>query len=424
MPDRRALIIGHWGPEGSPGPTRQRVKGFTGRLERILAPDGRYPFHAISARHGPPQTLLNPGKADVIRLLADEADGIDRESVLLVYYIGHSRPNGEHDLDLTLRYDKTSDRYSIITLSTLLREISDAGFRQLILVLDSCHSGRSAQTIAQFPNYFAMFAAGSNYAFNANFTDRILTVLEAPPRGRDQRISRRHGGFTYNKLFEIARGSLLELATPGYRQEPVCAGGMGDVLLAEAPPQVADGYNHFASRRTIYGRIYTTTLTVRETRGTAPEIIQRLEQHPAFLLNQDEATGERRPLSRDRILTYLDFLRRIDFAHIEAGHWLLTPTGEEALDEARYNALLIRGIDEHLLGEEVTLADIDWAAQELLIDQIPPTAKNIRDRLLQKRKSLPLDETIKLGLTALPTTGRFMKSSADALFPSERALGV
>lgn len=424
MADRRALLIGHWGAEAAPGPTRQRVRGFVTRLEKALSPDGRYPFHSLRSRLEPTAALFNPTRASLTELIADQAQGITGETVLLLYYLGHSRAKGENDLELTLRYDKSSDRYTYITVSSLLRDIKDAGIRNLILVLDSCHSGRCVDVVAEFPNYFAMFATGSNYAFNANFTEEILDTIEALPRARDQRISRRHKGFTYNKLFEISRGALLAHSEQreDYKQEPSCAGGLGDMLLAEAPPRIGKEYNRYAGRRTIYGRIYTVLMQLSQGRQSTQSLLAALAANPAFLLSLDEATGERRPLKTERLLTYLNFMQRVGFAEHGENQWSLTDLGQKALAEDRYNTELIAAIDRELLGSAVKLEDIDWAANELLVDQIPPSAKNIADRLLQKRKILILDDTVKLGLQALTMTGRFMKSSADALFPSERTL--
>jgi hypothetical protein len=58
---------------------------------------------------------------------------------------------------------------------------------------------------------------------------------------------------------------------------------------------------------------------------------------------------------------------------------------------------------------------------ELLLDMIPPTPIRLKDRSAMKGKLLGLDVATRVAIQLLPSTGRFLKGAADAIYPS--ALG-
>ncbi|MFN3878124.1 MAG: hypothetical protein ACK4MH_07090 [Brevundimonas sp.] len=422
MPDHRALIIGHWGLENEPGPSYQRIQGLASRLERAIGLESRYRFSSLEDREKSPNVLFNPERARIVSLLSDQVARVSENTLLMVHYVGHSRPKGDHDLDLTLRHDKKSDRKFYLSVSRLLEDVREAGFKKFILSIDSCHSGRCERVVASFPNIFAMFGTGSNYAFEANFSERLIATLERPAQRQDQRISRRHGGVTLKKVFELSRASIIAdgVNKSGYKQEPTSFGSLGDEVILAAPPQVPAGFHPFAGRRTIYGRMWTAMQLLAESPRSGEEVIDNLQLNADFKLADDGITG--RYVSRDRLQIYLDFLLRVRFAVAPEGKWQLTEKGREVVSGARFNAELIEAIDSFVFGSDVNLDRVDEVSRELISDMLPPTPKNIRERLLMGGTPFELDDVTKLAFTILPTTGRFMRSSVDSLFPSELAL--
>lgn len=424
MSDRRALIIGHWGLENEPGPSHQRIQGLAARLERAIGLESRYKFSSLEDDKKSPNVLFNPERAQIVSLLSDQAARVLDDTLLMVHYVGHSRPKGDHDLDLILRHDKKNDRKFYLSVSRLIEDVQEAGFKKLILSIDSCHSGRCEYVVAKFPNVYAMFGTGSNYAFGANFSEKLIATLERPAQRQDQRVSRRHGGVTLRKVFELSRASIIAdgVDKSGYKQEPVAVGTLGDEVILAAPPQVPEGVHPFAGKRTVYGRLRTVMQLMVEGSNSSEELIDKLRIHADFRLSATEDGNAGRYISTDRLQVYLDFLLRVRFAVAPGGIWQLTEKGREVVSGIRFNAELIDAIDAYIFGAEVNLGMVDDVSRDLISDMLPPTPRNIRERLLMGGTPFKLDDVTKLAFTILPTTGRFMRSSVDSLFPSELAL--
>jgi len=255
MPDRRAIIIGSWLAKGRNRPTPQRIRGLTDRWTRIFD-SNRYGYRSVNDPTTAPVPFLNPRHSQILELL-ENARQIGPETELLLYFVGHSVSLGEHDLNLILGTgEEGADR--MVALSTILSEIRQTGISRMICILDTCHAGRSRTTFSALRDQaFAMFASGTAYAFEANFSDGLLQAFEQPIRKNDQRIDRRSGGVTYQKLFQEARRRLRQTASAsGIIQEPVCFGDLGGTVIEPAPRVIGDEYSEFALSRTIYGRLF------------------------------------------------------------------------------------------------------------------------------------------------------------------------
>lgn len=418
--DRRLLIIGHWGPDGTT-PHHSRVQGIVGRLQKVLGPDGRYPFRPMSGEEGPPDFLYNPSDGEVTAKLADEPNGVTENTLLFLYYVGHAVCAEGNDLRLRLRYKSKEGVPTHKNLSTLLNQVRDAGFKKLVLSLDCCHAGRTIGLTDKFPiSSFAMLGTGKGYAFNCDFSESILSTLERSPSKRDQRIDRARKGFTYERLFEGARAPFV-LRSGGSPQIPQRHdGGLQFELLAEAPVSMTIDYNPLVPKRTVYGRIFVGLELLRDNSILKLEFPNAIKSRNEFLIERRDG-GDSRYLRPERALEYCEFLLKSGLAKEDASVLRLSELGEQAL-ASQFNQVLLQAISEHILPETVEYADLDEAVDSLIKDMIPPTPAMIAERLLIQGKSISLDSSTRIAMLALPSTGRFLKSAADALFPSDPEL--
>jgi hypothetical protein len=263
---------------------------------------------------------------------------------------------------------------------------------------------------------FAMFGTGDTYAFEANFSDGLLRAFEQPFHKNDQRIDRRAGGMTYQKVFEEARRRVISGSSK--EQDPKCFGDYGAELLLKAPVSVPDAFNIFASARSVYGRAFRLLQIIDEKNPTFDVLRNAVRRDAIFLLRHDPA-GNDRYLSNERLSEYLDFLRKANWVVQPKGRFELTASGQDALNQKSFNRLLRNTIETKILSNGITFDFLDDIVKELLVDMIPPTPIKIKDRTGMKGKVLRLDVATRLALQLLPSTGRFAKGAADAIYPSE-----
>jgi hypothetical protein len=118
---------------------------------------------------------------------------------------------------------------------------------------------------------------------------------------------------------------------------------------------------------------------------------------------------------------YLDFLRKANWVVHPKGRFELTESGQEATKRETFNKTLRDVIEEKIFSDGVTFEFLDEIVMELLSDMIPPTPIRLKDRSAMKGKLLSLDVATRVAIQLLPSTGRFLKGAADAIYPS--ALG-
>jgi hypothetical protein len=417
--DRRALIVGSWLAQGRDRPSPQKVRSITDRWAKVFAEDA-YGFRALTNPDAAPEPLHNPKSSELLTQFEDAA-GLTSDTELLVYFLGHSVSDGATDLKLILGIGPEGlDR--TISLSWLLNTIrQQTEIQKLVVILDTCHAGRTREVLrVDGFNVFAMFATGDTYAFDANFSDGLLRTLEQSVQKSDQRIDRRAGGITYKKVFEHARRRvLLAPEKGGGGQDPRCFGDYETAVLLPVEVSVPTSYNSFASSRSIYARMFRLLGIIKELGPTDAELREAIDREDIFVLRKDDGNGNARALSTERLDDYLDFLRRVRWLAQPKGRFQLTNEGQGALEDLFFNRLLLDAIEEHILGENVTFAFLDSVVKELLDDMIPPTPARIKERAAMKGVVLNLNGSTRLGLQLLPSTGKFLKGSADAIYPSE-----
>ncbi len=415
MVSRRALVIGSWLAQGRDRPSPQKVKSLTDRWARLFAED-IYKFRSLSDPAAPPSPLLNPRSTDIIEQL-DEAKGLSADTELLIYFVGHSISDGETDLKLILGTNGEGlDR--TVSLSWLLNSIRQhTPVRKLVVILDTCHAGRTREAFrVDGFDVFAMFATGSAYAFEADFSDSLLRAFEQRVQKSDQRIDRRAGGITYRKIFEEARRRVL-LAR---NQDPNCFGDYADTVLLPVSTKISSEYNEFAAGRSIYARLNRLLQLVGKLRPTLDELREAVDREDIFVLRKGDE-GAHRTISTDRLSDYIDFSRKVRWVVQPGGRYHLTQEGERALNDLYFNRLLLEAIEEYILPPGSGFAFLDRVVKELLYDMIPPTPVRIKDRAAMLGTVIELDEATRLALQLLPSTGQFLKGSADAIYPSEYA---
>ena len=423
--DRRALLIGHWSKFHGSGPSSRRVEGLMSRWEQILDHSGSYPFTSITKKSNAGKRLLNPQKSTLYKTLVDDPTGVTDDTLLLLYYLGHSLTSGENDLELYLNVSE-EERKTIVLLSELIKLVEEGGFKKLILILDSCHVGHGEAVVRNAPiPHYTMLATGDSYAFDANFSESLIRTLERPPHRNDQRIDRKHQGFTYRTLFEstyaniMRRAEIREIPV----QSPKAFGELGDEVLRPAPPIVPRGYSSLANDRTVYGRIFLCLNIISERSLSPNGLFHSIRQNTAFRIKKKNYDDEKDVfLSGDRIRTYLSFIRQCGFVAVEKGKLVLTQQGEKAADEGHYNRCLVDAIEQRVLPSGVTLELLNEIVHELLENLVPATPIQIQERAHMKRFSFPLTDELRMALLVLPMTGHFLKGTSDALYPSESML--
>jgi hypothetical protein len=129
--------------------------------------------------------------------------------------------------------------------------------------------------------------------------------------------------------------------------------------------------------------------------------------------------GKDRFVSPERLNDYLDFLLMAKWIVRPSQKYVLTAVGESACNRETFNRSLLRSIETEVLLDGVDFELLDSLIKALLLDMIPPTPIKIKDRAGMKGKLLKLDSATRLAIQLLPSTGQFMKGTADTIFPSE-----
>jgi hypothetical protein len=73
----------------------------------------------------------------------------------------------------------------------------------------------------------------------------------------------------------------------------------------------------------------------------------------------------------------------------------------------------------YVLPSQLTLHMLEGAVKGLLTSLIPPTPVRIRDWFERQGIVVDLTSELRVALQILPSTGQFLKGSADAIFPGE-----
>ena len=143
-----------------------------------------YGYRALKNKQSMPKPVHNPKLSDLVDQIVT-ADSVNADTELLIHFVGHSISVGEDDIDLILGMNKKGgdDRY---------------------------------------------LERGARSAFDASFSDGVLSALELDIKKNDQRIDRQADGITYMKIFEDARRKVIGTNST---KKPQYYGDYGDELI-------------------------------------------------------------------------------------------------------------------------------------------------------------------------------------------------
>jgi hypothetical protein len=231
------------------------------------------------------------------------------------------------------------------------------------------------------------------------------------------RIDLRAGGMTYAKIFEVARVPFVGIREDGeYKQQPDSFGTLGSAVLLEAPPTVPDEYSPYASARSIYGRLFSIIKLVERQAISEEHLVSEIRREASFLIRRGLG-DEEQYVSRDRIRQYIGFMRKSGFIVSRGDALELSERGLRAAMAGSFNRVVLETIETDIL--PVPMSELDDIIKDLLENMIPTTPSKIQERAQMKGVEFALDDVVRLAMQILPTTGRFMKGSADSLFPAE-----
>lgn len=187
--------------------------------------------------------------------------------------------------------------------------------------------------------------------------------------------------------------------------------------MIDAPPIVNDAFNEFTSGRTVYGRLHTLLKIIHDKNPSAQQLRGAVHKSNDFILARSEEGT--RHISSTRIADYLEFLRRARWIIQPNGRFQTTEEGRLACDDMYFNRRLLAAIEEQVLPEDFSLSFLDQIIKVLLDNMIPPTPVRIKERAAMNGKVLQLDQAVRVALQVLPSTGRYLKGSSDAIYPAE-----
>lgn len=411
--DRRALIIGSWHTGVKPNPNR--VKGTVKKLKDLFSSQGGYPFSSIRNKNDESDLLINPRFSDIIHLIEDPDDDYTADTTVIIYFIGHSISHEQNDLKISLQENPRGSP-KFVSLNYILQTLTQHGIKNLVLFLDTCHAGRTGETVANFQGECLLItSSGTSYSFDANFSNRLIEVLQREPHRADQRVDRSKEAITFKRVYEVTRARMMQLDGLDEQSLPHIFGELSQDILRAAPALVPTGRNKFASSRTIYGRVFEILNLLKDAPLNRAELMNAIGTQSSFILSNEDG----RFVSSSRIDDYLGFLIKADLVIKPSQHYILSEEGSNCANEDQFNKLILSAIDDKILPSDVSLTEINDCVVDLLNDMLQPSPSNITERLAMRGKSLSLDQAKRIAFEVLPFTGRFSKGSASAIYPSD-----
>jgi Peptidase C13 family len=421
--NRQAIIIGCWETTGRLSePSETKIRKRVEEWKILLTSHG---FSSFDSRYCELIGMLNPHAIDVVQLFNGDFSCTTENTELLLYFVGHGESYGDKDLHLILGVNQSREHISESLNRLLERLYRNTKVKNVIMIIDSCFSSRACdlQILDSRRDTTFVMTASNAYAYNCSFSDYMLEAFKIPSSKKAELIDKFHGGITYERLFEYARGNMLKSKDSQIAcMRPKSSGNYGSHLFIECPVVTGNGYRDDVSKRSIYGRIYTLLQFIQTSKMPTYDVIDDFRcNNPIFIINS-HTENDGRCVSKSRLDDYLEFLERVNFIHrTENGIYFTTELGNQACLKEKFNGLLLSGIESDIL--KFRLSDIDNVIKSLLRDMLVPTPSKIRNRALMNGKLLPLDNVVRLAFHVLPMTGRFLRGSDDTIFPPDLLIG-
>lgn len=387
-------------------------------MEEVLTSLGDYSF--AWADNDKPRILKDKSRSQILSVL-EKIDDPPRDSLFLLYYFGHGffGNNGNLCLSLPGVSATNSEQY---TLQSLVQEIIGRGFKRVIIIVDSCHSGFAHQTISISNNidYFLMPSTGTGYShFDENggkFTRALSDALSIKNRKKLRDPGK--DGVTFSTWFDYARGEVEKSS-----QAPVSSGSLGDEILVESEIIPPAHRNFSAPLRSVYTKLYYILEVLYDGERTLDQIAEEIDRQElaAFKITVNHE-GEliEGYVSRSKLLEYLNILAGVKFIvqNKDNSAWALSQSGKEAVQNSGqlYNEKLVTGIFDWLpgrLSKKVLIKILSDLATKCQL----PNIRNIERVLVEKNISWFDRKKLRHSLRLLSYAGVIQRGSIDTYFP-------
>ncbi len=415
---RRALIVGQW-PIGSVlGPKSQTVQALLRRWDVATSAGGVFPCFGINGTAEGNRTFENISWVEFVRLIEDAPHKRNDEDLLFFYFFGHALPGkvGEANLEFKGREEKSA---SYRSSAEVIREIERLEFDRVVVVIDSCHAGRTRPSFYD-PSvaHFFCSSTGTRYTQNAEFTDTFLTELERPIRRNDFRIDFENGGITIEKLVGRCK---VQLRRRGVQDTdlPRTSGDLFNTVIRQVSGSISSEFNRLAATSSVYGRAHSLIEFISKNDIREEQLFGRLGELKGFRIRKGRGEGaEDEFVGRERITEYINFLESLEWITRDAGRLGCTSRGREAAVKEMFNECLLEDIERSLLAPEITLQRLKASVLELTSNSISASPSNIREFLEENGTILELSTNVRLALNLLRSSGLFLSGGAEALYPS------
>ncbi len=334
------------------------------------------------------------------RVARGSEDCAKSRGLLLVYYFGHARLQGD-DVAFAHPSGKKGDR-DFLPFEQLLTAISYGGATKVLIILDCCYAGAGAFALARRDFRYCLMACTTDSSrawYNDNierppigyFTESILDGLS----NQEAAVSATNDSINVMTLFRFAQRITKE-KTDG-RQDAVLIGTLDETLTEYSPvPVIISGVTTDAPAKSGYCKLLAVVSALGKSRvDTVQELHRRVlhKYREAFMTPFKEPDGRitERPVQAGVLRRYVSFLRAV--GAVDDEEIMLTVSGMQLTADHRrsYNERLLRLLDLYLSRFGLTREAVRTTMQKILERRSLTTRVNVLTDLARISR-LPLDQ--------------------------------
>jgi hypothetical protein len=392
------------------------IQAITEALTRLGSYSFTWPKSTVPERIGGNRTAVSH-KLDSFRtqkVIPTEDD------IFLLYYFGHGIIKN-NQLCLSFEQLNLSGDTSPYTLSSVLVDVKNIGFRKIIIILDCCHSGNAEGSVNIALSDVAhclLTAASSSWAhFSASgglFTQALARALSYKNVVRNPR----YGGITFESWFQFVKEE-LEAAN----QSPRATGSLLKEILVPAELEIVKSLNERAPRKSLYYKIYSVLDVLARTYKTLDIIYSEIGQMrpPEFLISGvTDGRVSVRLITINKIREYLSLASALGFAENDGSQkWRITALGREARAGAgsEFNAHLVERVEMQLeqsgLCSKLIKENLFILAEQGRV----PNIANMERLLIEQKTRVPERKLFKYWMSLLGYSGVIQRATTDTYFP-------
>lgn len=423
MANRYALIIGSRKKINSTNPYLDESLVEKSRIEfkSIISTEniGKYAFSGWSGENkSEPEMLLTPTTTKITTLFNIDNISPEPDDTLLIYYFGHGIINDEGNFCIAfMDLDLTNSRH--YTLDHIVSNAHRVGFRKMILVIDSCHSGAAEITFNGYDNiqYFVLSASTNGYAhFNNSggvFTQALAECLRYPHI--ENVYDQVNETITFERWFDAA---VEKLKRNQNKQIPFSGGTLGneELIPYDNDKLRTPGYNSKVPIQSIYQKLYDLLNLFRTEpnndnsfiSGSTTFLYEKLAitNNRSFLFYRVVEGVSRGEFIRiDRFEYYLELCNKLNLVRKNSNqNWEIRPEGIKAIVSRgeEFNTVIVHYILYWMLGVTIELS-LDEMNRINLAKQRTSINNLVQD---QKDNRKELRKHIKKTLKSLVDTGK------------------